>query len=42
MQNIDFLFDFNRTTLHMPTIRFFDILEIAIIAFLVYHILVWA
>ena len=39
---MDFLFDFNRTTLHMPTIRFFDVLEIFIIAFLVYHILVWA
>ncbi len=39
---IDFLFDFNRTSLHMPTIRFSDILEILIIAFLVYHILVWA
>ena len=39
---MDFLFDFNRTTLHMPTIRFFDILEIFIIAFLVYNILVWA
>ena len=42
MDRIDFLFDFNRTSLHMPTIRFFDILEIFIIAFLVYHILVWA
>ena len=42
MQQIDFLFDFNRTTLHMPTIRFFDVLEIFIIAFLVYNILVWA
>ena len=42
MQQIESLFDFNRTTLHMPTIRFFDILEIFIIAFLVYHILVWA
>ena len=42
MQQMDFLFDFNRTTLHMPTIRFFDILEIFIIAFLVYNILVWA
>ena len=39
---MDFLFDINRTTLHMPTIRFFDVLEIFIIAFLVYHILVWA
>ncbi|RKM60009.1 TIGR00159 family protein [Butyrivibrio sp. CB08] len=39
---MDFIFDFNRTSLHMPTIRFSDILEIFIIAFLVYHILVWA
>ncbi len=39
---VDFLFDFNRTSLHMPTIRVSDILEILIIAFLVYHILVWA
>ena len=42
MDQIDFLFDFNRTSLHMPTIRFSDILEVLIIAFLVYHILVWA
>ncbi len=42
MEQIDFLFDFNRTSLHMPTVRFSDILEIFIIAFLVYHILVWA
>ncbi len=42
MSQIDFIFDFNRTSLHMPTIRFPDILEIFIIAFLVYHILVWA
>ena len=39
---MDFLFDFNRTTLHMPTMRWPDIVEILIIAFLVYHILVWA
>jgi diadenylate cyclase len=42
MDQIDFLFDFSRTSLHMPTLRFSDILEIFIIAFLVYHILVWA
>ena len=42
MDQIDFIFDFNRTSLHMPTIRFSDVLEIFIIAFLVYHILVWA
>ena len=42
MQKIDFLFDINRTTLRMPSVRISDILEILIIAFLVYHILVWA
>ena len=42
MGQIDFIFDFNRTSLHMPTVRWPDILEIFIIAFLVYHILVWA
>ena len=42
MDQIDFLFDFNRTSLHMPTIRFSDVLEVFIIAFLIYHILVWA
>ncbi|MBP3277531.1 MAG: diadenylate cyclase CdaA [Butyrivibrio sp.] len=42
MDQIDFIFDFNRTSMHMPSIRISDILEIFIIAFLVYHILVWA
>ncbi len=42
MERIDYIFDFNRTSLHMPMIRFSDILEVLIIAFLVYHILVWA
>ena len=42
MGQIDFIFDFNRTSLHMPTVRWPDILELFIIAFLVYHILVWA
>ena len=42
MDQIDFIFDFNRTSMHMPTIRLSDILEIFMIAFLVYHILVWA
>lgn len=42
MQTFDFLFDFNRTSLHMPNIGIPDILEICIIAFLVYHILAWA
>ena len=42
MGRLEFVFDFNRTNLHMPTIRFSDILEIFIIAFLVYQILVWA
>jgi diadenylate cyclase len=36
------IFDFNRTSLHIPSLRFSDVLEIFIIAFLVYHILVWA
>ncbi|WP_026650829.1 diadenylate cyclase CdaA [Butyrivibrio proteoclasticus] len=42
MQQFESLFDFNRTSLHMPNLRIPDILEIVIIAFLVYHILVWA
>lgn len=42
MDQIDFIFDINRTSLHMPTIRFSDVLEVFIIAFLIYHILVWA
>ncbi|MCR5670046.1 MAG: diadenylate cyclase CdaA [Butyrivibrio sp.] len=44
MPQIDFdlLFDFNRASFHMPNVRIPDILEILIIAFLVYHILVWA
>ena len=42
MGQLDFIFDLNRTTLHMPTVRWPDVLEIFIIAFLVYHILVWA
>ncbi len=42
MEQLDYIFDFNRTSLHMPMIRFSDVLEILIIAFLVYHILVWA
>lgn len=42
MQQLDFLFDFNRASLHMPNVRVSDILEIVIIAFLLYHILVWA
>ncbi len=42
MDRIDFIFDFNRTSLHMPMLRVSDFLEVFIIAFLVYHILVWA
>ena len=42
MDRIDFIFDFNRTSLHMPMLRFSDFLEVFIITFLVYHILVWA
>ncbi len=42
MDQIDFIFDFNRTSLHMPMVRFTDFLEVFILAFLIYHILVWA
>ena len=42
MQQIEFFLDTNLTSLHMPNIRTTDIVEILIIAFLVYHILVWA
>ncbi len=42
MDRISFLFDFNRTSLHMPMVRWSDYIEIFIIAFLIYHILVWA
>ena len=42
MNQLEFVFEFNRTNLHMPTIRFSDILEIFILAFLIYQILVWA
>jgi len=42
MEQIEFFFNNNLTNLHMPTIRAVDIVEILIIAFLVYHMLVWA
>lgn len=42
MQQIELFLDTNLTSLHMPNIRTTDIVEILIIAFLVYHILVWA
>ncbi len=42
MEHIAYIFDINRTSLHIPNVRIPDILEIFIIAFLVYHILVWA
>ncbi|MBR1669324.1 MAG: diadenylate cyclase CdaA [Butyrivibrio sp.] len=42
MEHINFAFDFNRTSLHMPKIGWSDFIEVLIIAFLVYHILVWA
>ncbi len=42
MDRMDLIFDFNRTSLHIPSLRFSDVLEIFIIAFVVYHILVWA
>ncbi len=42
MQQIQVFFENNLTSLHMPTIRTTDIVEILIIAFLIYHIMVWA
>lgn len=42
MEQIEFFFNNNLTNLHMPTIRAVDVVEILIIAFLVYHMLVWA
>ena len=42
MEQIEFFFNNNLTNLHMPSIRAVDIVEILIIAFLVYHMLVWA
>ncbi|MBR4831452.1 MAG: diadenylate cyclase CdaA [Butyrivibrio sp.] len=41
MKPLDVLFDLNRT-ISMPKIGFPDILEILILAFLIYHVLVWA
>ncbi len=42
MEKIEFFLDNNLTNLHMPSIRAVDVVEILIIAFLVYHMLVWA
>lgn len=42
MEHINFVLDFNRTSLHMPKPGWSDFFEVLIIAFLVYHILVWA
>ncbi|MCR5100512.1 MAG: diadenylate cyclase CdaA [Butyrivibrio sp.] len=42
MEQIQSFFDNNLATLHMPTIRTTDVVEILIIAFLIYHIMVWA
>lgn len=41
METLQSLLDTNFTNLHMPDIKGTDIVEILIIAFLVYHILVW-
>lgn len=40
-QNIQSFFQNNLGNLHIPSIRWTDVAEIIIIAFLVYHILVW-
>lgn len=42
MQHIGFFLDNNLTNLHMPSVRALDVVEMLIIAFLIYHILVWA
>ena len=41
MDTLQSLLDTNFTNFHMPDIRGTDIVEILIIAFLVYHMLVW-
>ena len=42
MHQIGFFLENNLTSLHMPTVRALDVVEMLIIAFLIYHILVWA
>ncbi len=42
MQQIGFFLENNLTSLHMPTVRALDVIEMLIIAFLIYQILVWA
>lgn len=41
MQQVTILFDKYFSKLHMPSIRWTDVVEILIITFLVYHILAW-
>lgn len=41
MEQLQYLLAENMTNLHIPTIKFPDILEILIISFLVYHIMLW-
>ena len=41
MKTVQDLFDYNRA-FRIPSMRISDILEIVIIAFLVYHVLLWA
>jgi len=41
MEQISFFIEQNISNLHFPTIRVTDIIEILIISFLVYHIMVW-
>jgi len=42
MESLSSLIDINLTNLHMPDVRITDIVEILIISFLVYRILLWA
>lgn len=42
MEQLGYFLDTNLTTFRMPNLRVTDIVEILIIAFLIYHILVWA
>ena len=41
MERISFFIEQNISNLHIPTIKVTDIIEILIISFLVYHIMVW-
>ena len=42
MEQLEYFFDDYLSSLHVPTIQITDIVEILIITFLVYHIMVWA